>query len=69
MTQVQANLQALNDSVQSFVEKYAKDHGIDAILYRETNLYLNPALDITQDIIDGLNAHYKAPAAKPDDKK
>lgn len=66
MTQVQANMQALNDSVQNFVTRYAQENGIDAILYRETNLYLNPALDVTQQIIEGLNANYKAPV--PDKK-
>lgn len=68
MTKVQANLQALSDSIQHFVTRYAEENSIDAILYRETNLYLNPSLDITQQVVDGLNSSYKAPAPK-DEKK
>ncbi len=36
-------------------------HGYDAILLRESGVLFNPALDITQEVIAGLNARYKAP--------
>ena len=36
-----------------------------------SGFYFNPALDITKEVIDGLNARYNAkhPAAKEGDKK
>lgn len=49
----------LNDSVENFIKIYNKDKGYDAILFKAAGVYFNPALDITKDIIDGLNARYK----------
>ncbi len=49
----------LNDSVQNFIKAYNKEKKYDAILIRDAGLYFNPALDITQEVIDGLNARYK----------
>lgn len=57
----------LNDSVRNFIEDYNAVHKYDAILYRASGLYFNPALDITDEVIAGLNARY-TPAAT-DDKK
>lgn len=53
----------LNDSVRSFIEDYNSTHHYDAILYRASGLYFNPALDITDEVIAGLNARY-TPAEK-----
>lgn len=48
----------LNDSIESFIKAYNKTHGYDAILYKNAGVYFNPALDITSDVIKGLNARY-----------
>lgn len=48
----------LNDSVEKFVKEYNKAKGYDAILFKAAGVYFNPALDITDEIIEGLNARY-----------
>ncbi len=52
---------ALNDSLNSFIAEYVKTHAYDAILYKAAGAYFNPALDITNEIVAGLNARYKKP--------
>lgn len=61
MQQMAANSAALHDSIMNFIHEYNRANKFDAILYGESALFLNPALDITQEVIDGLNARYKAP--------
>lgn len=53
----------LSDSINNFIEEYNSTRHYDAILYRGSGLYFNPALDITGEIIEGLNARY-VPAEK-----
>lgn len=48
----------LNDSIQSFIKDYNAKKGYDAIILRSAGLYFNPALDITAEVIEGLNARY-----------
>ena len=48
----------LNDSIQNFIKVYNSGKGYDAILMREAGLYFNPQLDITAEVIEGLNARY-----------
>lgn len=50
--------QQLNDSVEKYVQEYNKTKGYDAILFKAAGAYFNPALDITNEIIEGLNARY-----------
>lgn len=50
--------QALNDSLNNYIEIYMKSHNYDAILLRAAGVYFNPALDITKEIVDGLNQRY-----------
>lgn len=59
LAQTQARLQ---DSINSAVEAYNAVAGYDAILMREAGLYFNPALNVTAEVIEVLNARY--PAAK-----
>lgn len=54
----------LNDSVRGYIELYNSTRNYDAILFKASGLYFNPALDITDEIIAGLNARYT-----PADKK
>ncbi len=50
--------QAVSDSVTAFIEAYNKKHGYDAIFNKAAALHFNPALDITDEIVEGLNARY-----------
>ena len=64
--------EALRDSLQNFLKAYNADKKFDLILAKSGDNILmgNKRLDITQDVINGLNKRYK-PAAKPaaDEKK
>lgn len=60
------------DSINNFLVSYNQDKHYDAILLYSPGQYFNPALDITADVIAGLNARYKKPVAKDakaDEKK
>jgi len=50
--------QQLNDSIEAFIKEYNKTKGYDAILFKAAGVYFNPALDITQEVIKGLNERY-----------
>lgn len=52
------------DSLNNFLAQYNKARHYDAILLYAPGELFNPALDITDEIIEGLNAKYKAPAKK-----
>ena len=49
---------ALEDSIQSFLVAYNKEHNYTLILTRAVVLNDNPQLDITADIVKGLNERY-----------
>lgn len=59
----------LTDSINSFIEQYNASRGYDAILFRESGVYFNPKLNITEEVVKGLNERYKPAAAPADDKK
>lgn len=48
----------INDSIQNFIKDYNAKHGYDAILFKAATLYINPKLDITAEVVEGLNARY-----------
>lgn len=48
----------INDSITAFIESYNKTRGYDAIFLKGATLYINPALDITDEVVEGLNARY-----------
>lgn len=50
----------LSDSLTNFVRDYNATRGYDAILMREVGVYFNPELNITAEIIAGLNARFEA---------
>ncbi len=56
--------QRLSDSIQAFVLDYNATRGYDAILLRDAGIYFNPALNITAEIIEGLNARLGDDASK-----
>ncbi|MDE7467770.1 MAG: OmpH family outer membrane protein [Muribaculaceae bacterium] len=55
------------DSIKSFVNDYIKVYGYDAIMIEGQAGFFKPELDVTNDIIEGLNARYQATA--PAEKK
>lgn len=50
--------QSVIDSIKAFIKDYNKTRNYDAILQKQSTLYINPDLDITEEIIEGLNARY-----------
>lgn len=48
----------VNDSIEAYIREYNSTKGYDAIFFRAATIYINPALDITDEIIAGLNARY-----------
>ena len=54
----------LNDSLRNFIRDLSRENGFTAVLDDKVTYYIDPALDITQAVIEGLNKRYK-PAAAP----
>ena len=57
----QKNSLQLRDSINSFLKIYNKDKGYSLIISNtgfDNLLYADPAYNITQEIVDGLNARY-----------
>ena len=50
--------QTIQDSINAFIQDYNKTRGYDAIFVKNATLYINPALDITDEVVEGLNARY-----------
>lgn len=48
----------LHDSIENYIMIYNSTRGYDAILLKQAGLYFNPALDITDEIVKGLNSRY-----------
>lgn len=48
----------VNDSIQAFIKDYNAKKGYDAILFKNATLFINPGLDITDEVVEGLNARY-----------
>ncbi len=48
----------IQDSINSYIETYNAKHGYDAIFVKSAALHFNPALDITDEIVKGLNERY-----------
>ncbi len=57
----------LKKRLDDFLAEYNKDKGYDYVLSYSKNgsiLIANPALDVTQEVLEGMNAKYKAESAK-----
>ena len=61
-------LQALQDSLDSFLTIYNQDKKYDMIVNKAAVLFADPKYDITQDVINGMNKRYKKESAKKEDK-
>ncbi len=59
-TETQKNNVVLRDSINSFLKDFNAQHNYDLIISRvgDNLLYANEALDITQQVIEGLNNRY-----------
>lgn len=57
-TQEQSKM--LLDSLNNFLKDFNEQYHFDAILQAQPGNYIDPKLDITAHIIEGLNARYKA---------
>lgn len=53
-----ANAKTMQDSLTNFLRDYAAENGYDAIIVSSAAPYYNPDLDITAEVIEGLNARY-----------
>lgn len=51
---------AVLKSINDYIIEYNKEKKYDAILFKDAGLYFNPSLDITNEVVNGLNAKYKA---------
>ena len=60
------NLQ-LRDSINTFIQAFNKIHGYSLIISNtgfDNLLYADPSMDITNEIVDGLNARYNSSSKK-----
>ena len=53
-----ANSQKISETVDNFVREYNKAHGYNLIISKASLLFADDALNITAEILDGLNAAY-----------
>ena len=63
--------EALHDSIQNFINKYNKDKKYTMILSKSGDniLYASKGIDITDEIVKGLNKAYKKGSTKKEEKK
>ena len=61
INQLQTQLQ---DSIKSYVKVFSEKNGYDAVLLQSAGLYFNPSLDVTKEVVEGLNARYVKVAKK-----
>ncbi len=68
----QKELQALTDTIKSFMDSYAKEKGFDFILCKSSGidnvLFADPAYDVTDEVVAALNKRY-AKDKKKEEKK
>lgn len=57
----------MKDSIENFLKDYNKDHKYSLILSKVENniLYAEKGMDITEDVLNGLNKRYKSAAKAP----
>lgn len=53
-----ANSQKISETVDNFIREYNKTHGFNLIISRASLLYADETLNITAEVLDGLNAAY-----------
>ena len=55
-----ANSEKISEIVDNYIKEYNKTHGFDMIISKASLLFADEALNITAEILDGLNAEYKS---------
>lgn len=55
VAQLQTQLQ---DSIRNYVKQFSLDNGYDAVMMKSVSFYFNPAFDVTDQVLEGLNARY-----------
>lgn len=50
--------QTMQDSLTNFIERFNMSRGYDAIFMKAATIYINPDLDITDEVLEGLNRAY-----------
>lgn len=68
MSQSGTSMTALNDSLNNFIRDYNNVNHFDAVIPLTGGGYCLPELDITSEIIEGLNARYTKKGAKAESK-
>lgn len=53
-----SNSQKIGETVDAYIKKYNKTHGYNLIINKASALFSDQALDITAEILEGLNAEY-----------
>ncbi len=53
-----ANSQKISETVDNYIKEYNKTHGFNLIISKASLLYADEALNITAEILEGLNAAY-----------
>ena len=53
----QYNMQ-LNDSVENFINDYARQKGFDMIIYKASGVKKKKKYDVTKEVVEGLNKRY-----------
>ncbi len=63
--------QEARDSIMAFIDSYNKEKKFDYIMFKggDNMLYANPALDITDDVIKGLNKRYTGKVDADEEEK
>ena len=62
--QMEQSQKQLNDSIDNFLQEYAVKNHYDVILKKGAGFYMNPNLDITNEVVEQLNKRYTKVAPK-----
>lgn len=54
-----ANSQKVSDAIESFIKDYNKTHGYNLIVSKSATMYSDDNMDITTEILNGLNSAYQ----------
>ncbi|HPX99158.1 MAG TPA: OmpH family outer membrane protein [Bacteroidaceae bacterium] len=52
------NAQKLSETIDNFIKEYNKSHGYNLIISKAALMFADDSMDITAEILDGLNAAY-----------
>ncbi len=61
MAERDANSLKINETVDNFIKEYNKTHGYNIIINKAALLFVDQSMDITAEVLNGLNAAYNKP--------